>query len=366
MKRLLLTMAFAGCSLLALAQGTVNFVVRIPSAPPVVSVDVTGDWVNPAGLGNNWGDALILTNVGGNTWAGTVSNVPAGTYSYKFRTFATAGGNADYEGVPSACANNGGNREFTITAGGTVNCGPYCLNTCDTQCAVINAVTVNFTLDVWGVDRTIPAGCVDLDSISLAGNIGTDAGYANWSPGLIGMSEVLPGSKVYTKTLNVLNKNYQYKFLRATNWNYTDTMANPDTTYQFSEQKSNFVGDSSCLDLSSGNRFLDLTSQPAGAIVNVSYRWESCSPARPASVGKYVEEIISAAPNPFTGTTTITFSDASNIQRVNVVNNMGQTIQSHNSINGNKLELRNLATGNYVVQIVRKAGKTTSLKLSAQ
>jgi hypothetical protein len=358
MKKTLLSLAILSAALVSNAQGSIDFIVQIPAGTPCTAVDVTGNFIDDAGLGTDWSSGLSLTNAGG-TWAGTANVVPPGNYEYKFRYYN--GATQNWEAVPSTCATNT-NRAVTVTGGASTTAGPFCISTCDPSCATYSPVNLKLTLDMNNVDRTIPAGCTVLDSISVAGDFGADAGATNWSPGALGMTEVLPGSKVYTKTITVLNKYYEYKFVKATGWDCTIA----PTTYQFSEQKDSF-NVAVCLNSTSGNRYIDLSTAAANSTVEVSYKWQSCSVAGPASI-KYLYNASNAsvAPNPFAGNTTLNFSKPEHVQHVRIINSMGQLVVSYGKINGSKLVLAGLSNGTYLAQVLNKDGSRETLKLTAQ
>jgi hypothetical protein len=353
-----------------MAQTQVTFTVQIPVGQVLDSVDVTGSWVSDAGLGANWSNGKKLTLGTNNTYSGTVT-LPADTIQYKFRTFA--GGQPNWEGVPSACANAGGDREMII---GTtaVTAGPYCFSTCNAACSA-PLVNVNLVLKVnmAGVDRTLPAGganstcgAADLqDTINATGNFGADAGFSDWTPGTILMTPVSPGSSVYTKTITVKNKIYAYKFLRANKWN-----CDPDTTItgndvQFSEQKDSFAAPLTCL--GGNDRIIDLTTFPAGATVTAEYDWESCSNTPLSLLSQMANRVYYALPNPSNGTTTLHFTNRGNESfNLAVINAMGQVVMRDNNITNDQYTIKNLTTGLYTATLINEKGAKMSFKLSVE
>ncbi len=354
-KIFLLLTAFASLQAAAQIQNIVGFAVQIPSGTVVDSVDVTGDWVNAAGLGANWSNAKKLTNVSG-TYAGT-ANIPNGTYFYKFRTWS--GGTVTWEAPPSTCSIAPDNNRQLVVNGNT-SAGPFCISTCNAACAPASVnVNLVFRVDVTGLDRTIPAGCTNTDMINVTGDFGVDAGSTNWTPGSLPMTELGLGTKIFEKTVTVKNKGYAYKFLRANAWDYTD--ANGVKT-QFSEQKDSFATPAPCL--SGNDRFIDLSAASAGSTTIVYYKWQTCNVGKPLAISNIANKnnSFSIAPNPSNGEVKITL-DAATVASVQIVNQMGQTIYATQAIANKQLVVNNLAKGFYTVIARNKAGEASSQKL---
>jgi Secretion system C-terminal sorting domain len=359
MKKILL-MSLMALSSSVFAQTTVGFAVEIPAGTPVDSVDVTGDWINPAGLGTNWGDNLNLTLVAGK-YVGSAT-VPNGTYRFKYRSYS--GGIISWEQVPPACGVTADlNREMILT-GAPYAAGPFCIGTCNAACGTVVPVNVNLItrVDMSGVIRTIPAGCTKIDMVNVTGSFGADAGFADWTPGSMPMTEVYAGSNIYERTLAVKSKVYAYKFLRANDWDFTDS-ANVKT--QFSEQKDSFAVQT-CL--AGSDRTIDLTAAAAGSTTVAYYKWQSCTTGKPLAIGyTWKETIFTAQPNPFNGNTTILFTNTDqSAHQLKVINAMGQVVFSKANITNNRVEIGNLVSGIYTAILRTADGTNISLRLSAQ
>jgi Secretion system C-terminal sorting domain len=357
MKKVLL-MSLMALSSHVFAQTQVAFSVQIPSGVSVDSVDVTGSWVNSAGLGANWSNGLKLTLVAGK-YSG-IATMPADTIEYKFRSYS--GGVQSWESPPSTCTNGGGNREVILT-GATYAVGPYCFGSCNAICpaAVVN-VNLTCRIDMNGVNRTIPFGDTSIDMVNVTGAFGADAGFADWTPGSIPLTEVVAGSKIYERTLSVKSKVYGYKFLRANHWSGKDTAGN---TIQYSEQKDSF---NVTVCLGGNDRSIDLSSKAAGSTTLINYKWNSCNTGTPLGLSsRWIATTLSAQPNPFNGNTTITFSNDNNEAfTLIVINAMGQEVFKRENITGGKQEISNLTPGIYSAILKNKEGQTLNLRLSAQ
>lgn len=368
MKKVLL-FALVAASTAATAQNTVSFQCGVIAADGITSVDVTGNWVAAAGLGADWDGALTLTDANSDgIWEGSAS-LPDGTYECKFRGYTAAGG-PNWENVPAACATNG-NRALVV-AGSAVTVGPYCLGTCDASCPVVtyHDVIVNMNVNMTGVNRTIPVGALHngaqiMDMINVTGNLGTDAGFTDWSPGTIAMTDA-NSDNIYSVSLTLKNKVYAYKFLRADWWN-TPNPDDPTTDIQFSEQQPNF--DTTLCLAADGNRALDLTAVAVGGIVNVDYVWERCDNVLGTSNNALAVRYYYAQPNPFTGETVIRFSNDSNETfGLTLTNAMGQVVRSINNITTDNVTIdgNGLAAGMYFATLRNQAGQTLALKVIAQ
>jgi Secretion system C-terminal sorting domain len=357
MKKVLL-MGLMALSSHLFAQTQVAFSVQIPSGVTVDSVDVTGSWVSSAGLGANWSNGLKLTLVAGK-YTG-IATMPSDTIEYKFRSYS--GGVQSWESPPGLCTNGGGNREV-IVSGASYVVGPYCFGECNALCPA-SVVSVNLTcrVDMNGVNRTIPFGDTSVDMVNVTGAFGADAGFLDWKPGTIPMTEVVAGSKIYERTLSVKSKVYGYKFLRANSWNFTDTAGKK---YEYSEQKDSF-NVTACL--GGNDRSVDLSAKAAGSTTVVYFKWQSCNAGTPLGISsRWIATTFSAQPNPFNGNTTITFTNDNNEAfTLSVINAMGQEVFKKENITEGKQDIANLAPGIYSAILKNKAGQTLNLRLSAQ
>lgn len=207
MRKVLLAL-FCAASLVATAQSTVVFQVRIPGNPcspsGVDSVDVTGTWPSAAGRPGNWGDAgaaLTMTSMGGGLYGATVTNLPAGSYMAKFRTWT--GGNVNWE--------SSADRPFTTVVGTPTALGPFCFGTTDPTCSGGSAcVEVTFNVDMRGVRA---AGVVVPDTVHIAGSI------QGWNPGSSHMTDP-DGDGIYTSTapIRTPDGSYEYKYVNGNAW----------------------------------------------------------------------------------------------------------------------------------------------------
>jgi hypothetical protein len=351
-----------------IAQSSVTFVVEVPANLNASTVDVTGNWLDSANGaipgGANWTDGLNLTNVGGNTWAGTVNNMQPGTYEYKFRVYPT-GASVIWDAANGCGVGPDNNRPLVVAASSTVAAGPYCFKTCNAACATTHAVTVNFKVDMQGVNRTIPAACnTFLDSIHVAGNFGVDAGKTgDWVANDFPLSLIPGSSKQYGAQIAMLNKKYQFKFLRSNNWTCTSTT--PQT--EFSEQKLEFGNDTLCL-TSGGDREIDLSNAAPNSTVDVSYKWQTCLAATPLNIKKIIDaNVLIAVPNPFNNGTQLQFTnEGKQVQSIVITNSVGQVIKTFTDVSGNSLSLGNLPTGVYQVVLHRTSGSTQAIRILAQ
>jgi hypothetical protein len=367
MKKLIVSLSAVLAFASAIAQSSVNFIVEVPASFGASAVDVTGNWLDSANgaipMGVNWQDGLNLTNVGSGTWAGTINNMQPGSYLYKFRVYPT-GAAVIWDQAVGCGVGIDNNRTLIVPTATAVSAGPFCFQTCNTACATTHAVTVNFKVDMQGVERTIPTLCTGfLDSIHVAGNFGIDAGKAaDWVANDFPMA-LIPGSqKQYSAQVAMLNKKYRFKFLRSNNW--TCTATTPQT--EFSEQRTNFGTDTLCL--SGDDREMDLSNAAPNSTVDISYKWQTCLAATPLSVQNFANEnILMAVPNPFNNGTQLRFTNnGKQVQSISIINSIGQTIRSYNSINSNEITVSELPSGMYQVVLTRTDGTTQAIRIQAQ
>jgi hypothetical protein len=343
-------MALLLLSNLMLAQQQVTFYVEIPAGTTPTNVNVTGNWIAAAGLGSNWADSLVLSQLNGTNYYTGSANIPSGNYEYKFRTLD--GTTTIWENVPSACSNAGTNRTFTVGTN-AANIGPVCFSSCDAQCgagAFYTPVSLTLRVDMTGVSRAIPTGCTQLDSINVTGDFGTDAGSTNWTPGSFYMTPISAGSKVYTTTINVKNKIYNFKFLRATDWTCSSTT--PAT--QFSEQAESFTN-ASCVN-NGGNRIINLSGIPNNGNYAVEYKWQDCMEQLFTNITDVQLSEAPAVHAIATGNQAalITWHNiaTSQINKIIVSNAIGQVVVNTKNLQGNTLAINGLHQGVYYIQMI--------------
>lgn len=194
--------------------------------PPPVTVDVTfrvnmsqqtvsGNGVHIAGsFQGTWNPATIALTDGNNdqVYEVTLAIEENTSIQYKF-----INGNAwgTDESVAGACA-SGGNRVLAV--GNTdMFTNIVCFGSCDNCPAAVPTHPVTFRLNM---GTTVPSA----DGVHIAGNFGT-AGYPNWVPDAIAMSDA-DGDFIYEVTLN-LNENtyYDYKFVNGDEWGEDESSA---------------------------------------------------------------------------------------------------------------------------------------------
>ncbi len=372
MKKFLLSFFAVASTFAAVAQQTVTFSVGIPSTTTgFTAIDVTGNWVAAAGLGSDWGDALTLTDGDGDgVYTGTAV-LPDGSYEAKFRVQSAGGTN--WEGVPGACATNG-NRGFTV-AGGPAAVGPYCFGTCDVTCPNFVPVTVNFSVDLNGgptaadipVDAVNGSGSPVVYGINMTGNLGGDAGFSDWTPGSIALTDA-DGDGIYTVTLNLLSKNYEYKFLFGSWWNWTDALG---TVFEFAEQGALFAnGDFTCLSNTTNpdnftNRVLSLSGQAANSTVDVSFVWQSCATISGLNTAG-LDLGMAVSPNPFSQSAIISFSNDNAAEYTFTLTSLtGQVVRQQMNVRGNQvvLERNGLSTGMYFATLTNAQGAASTIKV---
>ncbi len=162
-------------------------------------ISARGDWQEASNSGINWqagGNKLydILPNDGLNIYTG-VFYVPttSTTFNYKFLN------GANFEGVPTACANANGNRDLTIdaTAGTSVL---YCYGTCNSVCVAIPTYSLTLNVDMnYNCNFDVNSS----DSVDIAGP------YNNWGGGTYLTDSDNDG--IYSTTIDVPAGDFIYK-----------------------------------------------------------------------------------------------------------------------------------------------------------
>lgn len=366
MKKLIL-ISLLGIGLSAKAQQTVTFTVEIPTGTAVTAVDATGNWMDSLASGGTgtingtgaWSGGLQLVNTSGNIWSAS-TNIKAGTYEAKFRTY-NGTTTPNWESPPAACGVGPNNNRPLIVGTAAAAVGPYCLSTCNAACqAVTHPVNVDFYVDMAGENLALPAGSAKTAVVNVTGNFGVDAGVSDWSPGSLPMTQV-GTSTIYKKSVAVKNKNYAFKFLKASDWNEVINTV----TYQYSEQSDSFAL-KTCL--SGSDRILDLTGAAENSTVTAAYIWESCN-AIPLSTSntQMIQRLYTAQPNPNNGTVKLTFTNTGNeVFNIALVDQLGRTVQRVANVKNDNVTLSNISAGFYKAVITNGNGNVYTLNVVAQ
>ncbi len=342
----------------AIAQPNVTFTVLAPLGTNVTAMDVTGNWTDSSTIaGGIWNGGFNLTNTSGNVWTGTIP-IKAGAYQAKFRAYINGSTTATWETVPVLCADTNANRTFSAVNGTVTKVGPFCFGSCDSTCPTVWPVTLNFKVNMNNTTLTLPTGATKTPMVNVTGSFGVDAGFSNWAPGSIVMTETSTGSKIFTKTVTVKNSNYAYKFLKANDWNEVINTV----THQYSEQKDSFSL-KTCL--VGNDRSLDLSAAAPNTVVNVDYFWQSCSGVNPSSINDFNAIVYAVVPNPTTnGSIKINLFNTAASKLV-ITNNLGQIVHQQ-SVENNITTINNLPKGLLYGKIFTTNGLATSFKIIVQ
>lgn len=295
----------------------------------------TTDGVNLMGTVTNWASGTPMTDLDlDGVWELTVPLAP-GTYAYKFRV-----GGGNWEGFP-------GDRALTVVAGQDEILESFCWGLA-TPCGPFNA-PADVTFKMYPGVGGIPNG-------QYAWVMGD---FTGWQGGAIQMTDA-NSDGVYEHTIadfcpQVLN----YKFVIGVD--------NTNTTVDWLEESADFTEIGGCgvnNGTFSDNRFYERTDAEP---VVLSYTFDTC---QPAIVSVEENEMISSLniyPVPATDMLNVSFN-SSIAQNVNVriLNNLGQVVvnQQVGTVSGTRLivmDVAQLASGLYTLELVGNAGKTSKL-----
>jgi hypothetical protein len=321
-----------------------NF-TEVPSDTAWVAGDFQGSAVGEGW--SNWTPDVTALLDGDDDSVYTVSfRIPAGTYQYKF--ISVKGDWDKAEGIPSAC-NVSNNREMVISSDTSIR---VCFGACEAICTPpLDPVNVTFRVSM---EDEIPSA----DGVFIAGNIQDPA----WQKNQDAVVQDPNNPDIYTYTVSLVPGEYQYKYF---NGDYLNSM-DPNNTDIFAED-ADFVALGCGADnrLGGSNRALDIRGLMQDTVLPV-FKYNTCD-----QIAVGIEDDLnstrafSISPNPFSGFTTVSFSNPNGLSyNVEVMNMSGQVVQRINDLRDNsfRLEANELPTGMYLISLSNKAGERYTAK----
>jgi hypothetical protein len=193
------------------AGSTVTACMSLPNVNATVTVDMTGQTVDPAGVfvgysvENGAVQAASMTSNGDGSYSATISAVATSNLTYVFLNGATPAG---AEVVPAACgvANPAtGTNVRAVYLGTTGGTAP---KVCFGKCTLCSSA-VTFVVDMKN-ETVSPNG------VHIAGN------FQGWNPASTAMTDA--GNGIYTYTANISpGDTVQYKFINGNAWGADET-----------------------------------------------------------------------------------------------------------------------------------------------
>ena len=175
-------------------------------------ISARGDWQEASNSGVNWqagGNKLydVQSNDGLNIYTG-LFYVPSTSTSFNYKFL----NGSNFESVPTACANAGGNRDLIVDAmlGGTSVL--YCFGTCNSVCVAVPTYTLTLNVDM---NYSCSFDVNSSDSVDIAGTFNSFQG----GPAYL-MSD-LDNDGIYSITLNNIpagEVKYKARIIRNANF----------------------------------------------------------------------------------------------------------------------------------------------------
>jgi PA domain/Secretion system C-terminal sorting domain len=196
------------------AGNTVTACMSLPNVNAILTVDMTGQTVNPLGvfvgysIENGAPQAASMTSNGDGSYSATISAPATANISYVFLNGPSAAG---AETVPAACGitSPAGNVR-TVFVGTT---GSTAAKVCFGKCTLCSS-TVTFVVDM-KLETVSPNG------VHIAGS------FQGWNPSSTPM--VNAGNGIWTYTTNLSpGDSVQYKFINGNAWGSDETMITAD------------------------------------------------------------------------------------------------------------------------------------------
>jgi hypothetical protein len=343
------------CPVVVGTPDTVNVTIKIDftrafgifGSPFHNIICIAGDLQQAAGFPSNWSPnvTLLQPETPGSKVYTTTLRLLEGTYAYK----AIFGDDWGYDEAPVGACVAGGNRKLVVPGthtgqgNGTYTEGPFCFGSC-AACDPLGAQRpVVFTVDV--TDEAPGAtyfinGTFNFPAFQAASNVAMASNANN----------------TFSHTLNMYPGDYQYHFSQNDGTTTTNENFNPAGC---PEAIAGPVGD-----------LRRTVTVPAGTgpyYVNV-YKYNTCTMVATEET-KRNAAFFQVAPNPFTGTARINFSNESNSTFGVVMTDIaGKTVRTMNNLTGSNvtIEQGTLITGVYFVTLTTANGARFTQKLVIQ
>lgn len=330
---------------------TFSVILEVDMSNVAVATDtayVAGSFQGSA-VGQGWSDwtpdVSFMTDADDDSVYTIAFRLPEGTYGYKF---LTAKGWGNDEGIPSACEVSG-NRELALSSDTVIR---RCFATCDEVCVPpLPPVSVTFQVDM---SDEIPSA----DGVFIAGTIQDP----NWQKNIDKMTVSPTNPDIQQFTVMLVPGEYAYKYF---NGDYANS-ADPMNTDIYAED-ADFVMMGCGVDngIGGSNRLLDIKGLLQDTILP-PYKYNTCDQVL---VG--IEDDLNGtraftiSPNPFSGFTTVNFSNPNGLAyNVEVMNMNGQVVKRISDLRNDnfRLEAADLAKGMYLISLSNNAGERFTAK----
>ncbi|MEM7658660.1 MAG: T9SS type A sorting domain-containing protein [Bacteroidota bacterium] len=209
---------------------------------------------------------------------------------------------------------------------------------------VVAQDSVNVTFQVDMSDQTISA-----NGVHVAGNWQDDAGFSGeWQPGESAMAADSTG-EIYSLQVRIPAGTYQYKYINDNDWPGEE-------------------GVPADCGVDNGFGGFNREAVVSSDTVLEAVLFGTCEAKVAASIADDLNagQAFTIAPNPFSTTATIRFSNPTNaVYQVAVANIAGQVVKRFEAVNGTELTLTstNMPTGLYFVSFRNREGEVFTQKL---
>lgn len=219
-----------------------------------------------------------------------------------------------------------------------------------TLVALVAAATTVFAQDSVNVTFRVDMNneIINADGVHIAGNFQAAAGFSgDWTPDATTMAD--EGGNVYAVTVRIPTGTYEYKYINGNAWGSDET---PPEECGVDNGQGGF------------NRQLEAnTDTILGAVV-----YAACDISVASSISDDLNagQAFTIAPNPFTVSATISFSNADRTAyTVDVMNLAGQVVKRFENVTGQEVTIdnNNMTPGMYLVSFSNEAGERYTQKL---
>jgi hypothetical protein len=318
------------------------------AAPHHDTVTIAGDFAAAIvnGTYQNWSPGAILltrTAPGSKIYQTPVFRMKSGNYSYKFLYGPSWGYDENFSGP----CKTGSNRELTIAGitNSNVTVGPFCFNSCDPTCSALgNPRPVKFTVDA-------------TDEAAATYSIGGTMQLKAFTGNLLNMID--NGNGTFSKTMNMYPGDYQYIYFQNDG---VTTASEGFAPAGCSQAIPGPVG---------GVRRTMTVPGDATSLFEVNcFKYNTCTFCTApfnAAEAKKSAAYFTAQPNPFNGSTRISFSNLENAKfNVVVTDVTGRVVSTQMNLSGNTATIQDLKAGVFFATLTTENGTRYTQKLVAE
>jgi hypothetical protein len=289
-------------------------------------------------------DLLPMTAEGNGIYSYTYTVLGGNTVKYIF-----INGEGGFETPPANCAPYDSNfelalRTYTVPNGNSI-VPVVCFNQCTACGSQVQTYAVTLTVDM--AFNELMGNVTSPNGVHVAGSFQSLIGATgDWQPGETPLTNI-PGTTKYTRTVQLPDGNYEFKFLNGNDWGTDESVT--DTVCGGAGGFGN-------------NRFLEVNG--GNVNIDVCFRYcVDCATVITETDDQALAAAVAVRPNPATSSTwlDVNFAQPTDIN-VHIVNSLGQTVYTATltgiSSQSTELNLSHIPAGVYQVVIRSDVSQT--------